>query len=322
MQPTHTQPHAVPISDELVSAILADTLSEHAEASGFTVNRHHEFANDMAVVTLADGRRMMVKRGRHPWSAERFSVARRAARLLRTAAGIVVPEPLDLRPDLAPEPLEAYWRIELPLFAEVWKELGPPQRRASMRSLGRLIRRVHASAEALDLQRRALEPEPFSVEAVECDLVGRLLPAIAGEWREALEPLQLLIDAAPAALRTAAATPVVLHGDLHLGNVLCHRAERQARCVGLIDLEWVHSGPPESDFARFQVMHTGPFDMPVEGHALEWAHEGYDRPLDRRLLSIYSLYHLLNLGLYSAVIGDGWHADAVLAEAVSVARRL
>ena len=94
------------------------------------------------------------------------------------------------------------------------------------------------------------------------------------------------------------------------------------RCVGLLDLEWVHAGPPESDFARFAVMHGGPFDMLIEPHSLEWAYEGYGRALDRRLLTFYSLYHYLNLGLYSAVIGDDWHAAAVAEAARPIAGEL
>lgn len=321
MQPTHLQPHASPISDDLVHAILADTIDD-CDAREFAIRRHGEFSNDLAVVTLASGRRLMVKRGRHPWSGEGFANARRAAHLLRDGAGIVVPEPLDLSRELAEEPVEAYWRIELPLFADVWSDLGEREREAAMRSLGILMRQVHGARVTTDTRLRRKEAEPFSIDQLLDDLSARLFPAIAGEWPDALELLELLIERAPRTFSGREAGPVVLHGDLHLGNVLCRNDGRGLRCVGLLDLEWVHSGPAESDFGRLQVMHSGPFDMPIEPRYLEHVYGGYEGTLDSRLLMFYSLYHLLNLGLYSAVIGDSWHAGMVAAAAREVATEL
>lgn len=316
MQPTHTQPHANPISDDLVAAILANAV-DGDEVGPVEVNRHGEFSNDVAVVTVPGGRRLMVKRGRHPWSGERFEVARRAAVLLRRGAGIVAPEPLKLPPDLEAAPVEAYWRIELPLFADAWGGLDGPQRRGAMRSLGALIRQAHAAERAADdsLPRPS---EPFSVGGLEQDIRERLRPAIAGEWPDAVDMVDRLLETLPEVFRGTEVEPVVLHGDLHLGNVLCRWEGDRLHCVGLLDLEWVHYGPPESDLARFLVMHGGPFQMPVERSDLDLAFEGYGRPLDEGLLAFFMLLHLLNLGLYSAMIGDGWHAGEVEAEARKV----
>lgn len=316
MQPTHTQPHAEPISDELVSTILAATVRD-ADVGTVQVNRHGEFSNDVAVVTIGGSRRMMVKRGRHPWSSERFEVARHASTLLRRGADIVTPEPLELPHELLDAPVEAYWRIELPLFADVWGELDARRRAQAMRSLGSLVRRAHAARSAVGDALR--EPwDPFSSRELERDIRGRLRPAIAGEWPEALDLVDRLLQVLPGVFSGARTRPVLLHGDLHLGNVLCRWEGDRLECVGLLDLEWVHHGPPESDFARFLVMHEGPFQMPIDRSDLDHTLEGYERPLDERLLDFFSLQHLLNLGLYSAVIGDRWHAGAVEAEARKV----
>ena len=56
-----------------------------------------------------------------------------------------MPEPLELSTDLEETPVEAYWRIELPLFASLWKDLDEQQRHGAMRSLGELMSRAHSA---------------------------------------------------------------------------------------------------------------------------------------------------------------------------------
>ena len=317
MQPTYTQPGANRISDHLIQAVVA-VAGDGAGTPPLAVDFHHQYSNDVAVVTLSCGRRLMLKRGRHSWSKERFEVAREASSLLRQEAGIIAPEPLDLPPLRDAAVIEAYWRIELPLFADVWGTLDARQRRESMRSLGALVRRAHR-AEPGTGESQARSLGSFSVEGLREDLTARLGPAVAGEWPEALDMVERLIEAVPDLFDPAAIKPVVLHGDLHLGNVLCRRDGEEVSCVGLLDLEWAHFGPPESDLARLHVMHQGPFEMPVAQGDLGETFAGYGEPLDERLLSFFTLLHYLNLGLYSAVIGDDWHASEVAAAARRVA---
>lgn len=318
MQPTGTQPHALPIPDTLVSAILAEAV-ESPVPPGFEVRQHGEFSNDVAVVTVDTGARLMIKRGRHPWSHERFAVSRRAAHMLGRELGIVTPEPLDvcLSGDHMNHAVEAYWRIELPIFADLWKEATQVQRRSGLRSLGVLIRHLHTGSRESIRDLAEMNTEPSSAAALQCELTQRLQPAVAGEWPSASDLVKRLIDAVPSLFQRSP-EPVLLHGDLHLGNVFCEPQGDLFRSVGLLDLEWAHTGPPESDLARFRAMHDGPFGMRLPAEAFEWLHQGYDAPVDEGLFHFYLLYHYLNLGLYSAMIGDSEHAAQVEAHAREV----
>lgn len=315
MQSTETQPHAAPISHTLVSAILAEAVDSPSPPE-YEVRQHGEFSNDVAVVTVDSGARLMIKRGRHPWSHERFAVSRQAAQLLSAELGIVAPEPLDvdLPEDHADQAVEAYWRIELPIFADLWKQADEEQRRYGLHSLGALIRHLHLGSRPIVGDRPPMAAEPFSISALQYELTQRLQPAVAGEWPSASDLVGYLIETAPTLFRQNP-VPVLLHGDLHLGNVFCEPEGDLYRSVGLLDLEWVHTGPAESDLARFRAMHEGPFGMELPSETFEWLHQGYEARLDEDLFRFYLLYHYLNLGLYSAMIGDREHADAVEAYA-------
>lgn len=313
--PTYEQPHASHLPDELVTAVLADTVGDRRLRDPVSVVRHGEFSNDMAVATLSTGRRLIIKRGRHPWSAERFANARRAAALFRSGADIITPESLSLPRNLQELPIEVYWRIELPTLAEAWPELSATRRREAVASLGALMRRAHRVAADEDEIRQSWGASGRDPDPLMTDLTQRLYSAVAGEWPGALDLLDTLIETAPRIMARAHDERAMLHGDLHLGNVLCEVEESAVRCVGLLDLEWVHPGHAESDIARFSVMHGATFDMPLDDCCVDWLREGYGRPLDASLVNFYAVYHLINLGLYSAVIGDAWHADAVASTA-------
>lgn len=314
MLPADTQPGAARIPPDLVRSILVAACGGDGEAPSFELVSHDHFSNDHADVKLVDGRRLVVKRGRHPWSAARLRTSRIVAGLLRDRVGIVAPRPLEIPPELDGVPLDAYWRIELPTLAEAWPRLGGGERRSAMRSLGRLVRRIHGVRFAGHGALTGGTPATlFRVLADE--LKGRLLPAVSDGWPAGVPLVERLVEDSPEVAGRAGAAGVLLHGDLHLGNVLCERAEDGARCVGLLDLECAHAGPAESDLARLAVMHTDLFGMELDGPWLEWVLEGYGRTADPVLFGFYSTYHLVELGFYSALVGHDWHADRVAAAA-------
>jgi aminoglycoside phosphotransferase (APT) family kinase protein len=315
MQPDFIQPGGAHIPADLVAAILRSAMGPGAEPPSFTLVHHGQFSNDLAVATLADGRRMVVKRGRYAWSAERFETARRAGELF-AAAGATIPRPVDLPVELDRTAVDAYWRIELPTLAELWPELGHGERRAAMRSLGEVVRAAHATRFPGhgDLRAVGEHPAPLSRVLAE-DLGGRLMPAVRGGWPDGAPLVESLLGLIPEIARRADEAGVLLHGDLHMGNVLCERGAEGVRCVGLLDLECAHAGPRESDLARLSVMHTDLFGMPAHGPWLDWVREGYGEEVDPVVCGFYAAYHLVQLGSHSAWIGHGEHAASVAAAA-------
>ncbi|MEW5930113.1 MAG: aminoglycoside phosphotransferase family protein [Gemmatimonadota bacterium] len=322
MQPDFIQPGGAHIPADLVSTILRSAMGPGAEPPSFTLANHGQFSNDLAEATLPDGRRMIVKRGRHAWCAERFDTARRAAGLFG-AAGITTPGSVSLPAELSRLAVDAYWRIELPTLAELWPELGPDERRSAMRSLGRLMRRAHTARLRGHGELRAAlgEARPLS-QALAEDLGGRLMPAARAGWPEGVPLVDRLLAAIPEVARRAAEAGVLLHGDLHMGNVLCERAGGAVTCTGMLDLECAHAGPAESDLARLSVMHTDLFGMPAGGPWLEWVREGYEGEVDPVVYGFYVAYHLVQLGFHSAVLGHHEHAASVAAAARSAAAAL
>ncbi len=322
MQPDFVQPDGARIPAELVSAALCSAVGPEAEPPSFTLVNHGQFSNDLAVATLADGRRMIVKRGRYAWSGERFATARRAAGLFG-AAGITIPRPVDLPAELDGAAIDAYWRIELPTLADLWPELGPGERRGAMRSFGRLMRTAHTTRLPGHGELRAASehPRPLS-QALAEDLGGRLMPAVQAGWPDGVPLVDCLLGMIPEVARRADEAGVLLHGDLHMGNVLCERTGDAVACTGLLDLECAHAGPRESDLARLAVMHTDLFGMPAGGPWLEWVREGYEEAVDPVVYGFYAVYHLAQLGFHSAWLGHHEHAASVATAARSAVAAL
>lgn len=323
MQDAFIQPDASQIPAALVSAILDHTPGAGAVSLSPTLIHHYAFSNDLAEVRLDDGRRLIIKRGRYPWSPAGFRTARLAGKLLREKADILTPASLDLPPQLDARPLQAYWRIDRPTLAELWPHLQAAERREAMVSLGQLIRRVHdlGAAGHGDLIAALGCVQSLSQVLAE-DLGGRLMPAVSTEWPEAASLVELLLQMIPQVVRRTATEGVMLHGDLHMANVLCERDGGMVRCVGLLDLECAHAGPPESDLARLAVIQTDLFQMPIEGPWLDWVIEGYAGPMNPLVFHFYAIYHLVGLGYHSASIGHDVHAEHVAAAAHEAAARL
>ena len=268
-------------------------------------------SNAVAVLRYADGRALVVKRGRYAWDAPRFAAARAAARLLARTP-LRVPAPLDLPEPPDGLPIEAYWRIDLPVLREAWPALSAPSRTRVLRSWGAALAAVHA----IPVDRFG----PLAGDASEtgtlgnrigADLEHRLLPASHAEWPEGAAWVARLAELAPGAAARAG-RPVLAHGDPHAANVLCGGGKgERAECAGFLDLETAEGGVPEADVARLQVLHGPLFGAPLPEGALAQIRIGYGRPLDARMLSLYRAVHLANLGYHAASTGLSAHAADV-----------
>ncbi|MBW3571594.1 MAG: aminoglycoside phosphotransferase family protein [Gemmatimonadetes bacterium] len=307
-----SQPGAMPIPDRLVRALLP-VAAPGIERRQVRIRHLDAHSNDVAEVRVPDGRVLMVKRGRYPWSAARLTASRTAAGLLR-GAYVRVPQPIPLPDGVDQEPVEAYWRIEHPTLQELWPTLSPARRRHALRSLGRLLRRVHR-VEAGRHGPLGGGEAPASLEAhLAADLGWRLLPAVYGEWPQAAWEVERLVALIPRlAERLGDAPPVLLHGDVHLGNVLCDTGYGGARCVGLLDLESAGGGPAEADLAIAQLHHGPLFASPLPDGWFRALLRGYGREPDPFALGFYRAVHLANMGFHSALVGHAEHAESVAA---------
>jgi hypothetical protein len=306
-------PRATPLPDGLIEVLLHRVAAVGSKAEDVVVRCHDAHSNDVAELRFPDGRALMVKRGRYPWVAERFETSRLASKLLRERADPVVPTPLPLPDGLDERPVEVYWRIPLPTLEELWPGLSPRGREGALRSLGRLIRRVHdvRLPGYGPLRAAAGPPVPLS-DHLRGDLEERLLPAVAYGWPEARRDVEGLAAAVPTlAERLEGREATLVHNDLHLGNVLCEADGDGVRCVGLLDLEAASAAPPESDLAVAQVHHGPLFCHPLPEGWSRWLLEGYGSEPDPLALSFYRAYHLANMGYYSALVGHDVHARDV-----------
>lgn len=292
------------------------------EVASVTWRRH---SNDVGRVQLEDGRVLMVKVGRFDWVAPRFRAERRAARWLNDR-GIVAPRHLEGPERVEGSPVLCYWRIDLPTLATVWPDHGEEARAVAWREWGGLLRRVH-DVPVDGCGPLTTGPDPGCRDPVgdfmKSDLLDRLRPALMGTWPEALTALDQAVAMLPA-LREhlGGAATVLLHGDPHAGNVLCAVEDGTIRCEGLIDLETAAGGPRELDLAHALVLHGPLFAQPLPDGWFEELRSGYALPLDAFALQWFALYHLLNLGFYSALVGDHEHAAIVAAAATRQAHDL
>lgn len=273
---------------------------------------HAGYTNHVAEIWLADGRALVVKRGRYPWCADRYRTSRLASELVRRETELVVPAPLELKDMDGDLPWEAYWRIGLRTLEEVWTELDRAERHDALRSWGELLAELHSirspgHGPLANLQAGG----PRAAEWLASELEVRLRPALAAHWPEGLRLVRWLLDSLDEVDLRAPREGALVHGDLHLGNVLCQRTDGELRCVGLLDLETAQAGCAELDLARLEVANTPLFGRSVPDLEMAPLHQGYGRAPDPVLMRVFRVYHLLNLGYHAAWTGDVAHAREV-----------
>jgi aminoglycoside phosphotransferase (APT) family kinase protein len=309
MLPTDATTHVYP--DWLADVLALAGLDPGEVGTG--VRWHEGHSNDIGELRLADGRVLLLKRGRHDWTRASFAAAAAAARLIAAESDITVPEPLDLDVDAVGMPLQAYWLVPLPTLAQVWPVLSLRSRAAALRSAGRLLRRLHG----LETSRfGALHTAGADTLAAELDrdLRQRLLPAVYAHWPAGLPYLESLIEQIPeASARCRARPPVLVHNDPHIGNVLCRTAGERVECVGFLDLDDVVGGVKESDVASFDVLHGRLFEQLIEPGLRARLVDGYGEPLDPWLVRYFRRVHLINQGFSAGLLEHHEHAGTIAA---------
>lgn len=268
---------------------------------------HPDHSNDLLEVRIR-GRRLMLKRGVDPWSADRFRGARRAARLLRSRGGITAPRYLDVPDEVDGWSVLAWWRIPRPTLNRVWSTLPDAVRADALRSWGALLRRVHRiPVEGWGPLARVHEERDDAGTFLRRDLGDRLRSAAYGSWREAVPLVDALLERIPEVERRTG-EPNLVHSDAHMSNVLCEVDGREARCVGMLDLEAVAGGAPETDLAYVRLVHSPLMAGDLGDGWTDRVVEGYGEELDAELMEFFGVYHLLNVGIHAAL--RGWSERA------------
>lgn len=264
----------------------------------------HDFrgSNDLLCVRVGS-RRLMLKRGLEPWSADRFRTARVAARLIAEGSDIRTPRFLDVPECDGGWPLLAWWRLEHTTLDELWPKLDLLERASALSSLGALLAQLHRIpiegwGPPRPSQRRA-SGRPFLLE----DLEGRLRPAVLGSWPEALPLLDEAVELVTSSWSSDPAASLA-HNDVHLSNVLCEIDAEGVHCVGLLDLEAVGGALPEADLSYLSLVHSPGMAGSLGRGWMERVLAGYGRSVDERRMRLFRLHHILNIGIHAALAGD------------------
>jgi hypothetical protein len=262
----------------------------------------HDFrgSNDLLDVRLGS-RRLMLKRGLEPWSADRFATARAMSRLIGERSDILTPDYLPVR--VGEWPMLAWWRLPEPTLEELWPGLDAGARSDALRSLGSLLARLHLIP--LDRWGSTGQRPPSEEEGhfLLWDLEGRLRRAVIGSWPGALPLVEFAAELA-AELWAAEPEPCLAHNDAHLSNVLCSVEDGDVRCVGFLDLEAAGGALPEADLSYLALVHSAPMAGDLGRRWFARVLEGYGTPVCGRRMRLFRLYHLLNIGIHAALAGE------------------
>lgn len=276
---------------------------------------HHRWcggnSNDVRELTFDDGAVLIIKRARQPWGRSAFNTAAAAARMIGTASEIEVPEPLPVPLRLHGRTVQAYWRLPRPTLGELWPRLEERQRQDALRSLGRMMRRLHAIPAARFGDITSAGAGSDAAGMLRRDLVHRLLPAVYAHWPAGAWSVERVIERIPDVARHAPHTPVLTHNDLHIGNVLCDVRASGVECVGLLDLDGVTGCCAERDVATFRVLHGPHFLMEVSPACHAALDEGRGARSHPLLLSFFRCVQLANQGFSSGLLGDVEHAAII-----------
>lgn len=253
-------------------------------------------SNLVTEVWFDSRRAVLIKRARHPHLTVGVDCERAAALLLLNRSNIAAPihfPTSNITAEVVPLYL-AYWRIPMPTLSELWRSLSAQQRRIALRSLGSLMRALHrVRVPSFGRLPEALSGSRTLAAFLHEDLAYRLLPAVRSGWEAGVPLVSNLVDYLPSVVqRLEGRFPILTHGDLFAGNVLC--ANQSGRCEGLIDLEDATANIPEADIARLELLHGPMMGHPWCGDWMEEVLVGYAARPDPLILRFYAAYHLAN----------------------------
>lgn len=273
------------------------------------------FSNNLVRFSFEDGRKIIIKQSQYDWARPRFNSAKNASKLIRRRSSVIAPKHITIPEEVVKYPTIAYWYLPYPTLRELWPKLSPKQKKQASKSLGRMLRKVHQ----ITVGKYGLINEERSYRSAAdfmfSELHDRLKPSIAAYWPEVLPMVDRLIEIAeklPDNVNNAA----LVHNDIHLGNILCNVQDDEVQCIGLLDLEEATGGIWESDLASAMTLHHPLFfSSKLQGSRLEKLEqsivEGYEKEPDPKLLRFFRIYHLINLGYFSAMNDDHQHAKRI-----------
>lgn len=270
------------------------------------------FSNNIVRLTFDDGRKMVIKQSKYGWAKPRFESARNASQLIRRQSSIAAPKHIAVPNEVVEYPTIAYWYLPYPTLKELWLQLSPSQRKQASKSLGRMLRKVHQ----ITVGEYGLLRKEHSYQSASAfmysDLHDRLKPSIAAYWPDVLPMVDRLIQIAKN-LPDNEHNAALVHNDMHLGNIICKIRNDKIKCIGLLDLEEASGGIWESDLASAMTLHHPLFfSSKLKGSWFkdfgQYISEGYGKEPDQKLLRFFRIYHLVNLGYFSAMNEEFQHA--------------
>lgn len=187
----------------------------------------------------------------------------------------------------------------------VWPAIEETNRRAIVSELGTALSRLHRAPAPVSMPGPGGNWDGFVERQAAASVERQRACGASPEWLERLPAY--VAERLP--LARAASAPVLLHGDVHAGNLLLVREGDRWRISGVFDFADALSGQREYDFvAPGVLMMPGQRDLQ---RALLSAYGYEDRQLDATLratlMLLTVLYECSNLRKYAQRL----HADAV-----------
>lgn len=308
------QSNAYPFSSDFIHW-LKSTIGGEKKINITDIFSPKGFSNNLVRLTFDDGRKLVIKQSQYDWAQPRFDCACNASQLVSQQSAIVTPRHINIPKEVVDYPTMAYWYLPYPTLKELWPELSLEQKKQASKSLGSMLRKMHQ----IEVSNYGLLQKEHSYRSLSSfmlsELRERLKPAIAAKWPDVLPMVNRLIKIAEN-LPDRENNANLVHNDMHLGNILCNENNGEIKCVGLIDWEEAGGGRWEADLASAMTLHHPLFfSSKLKGNRLEnfgqCIAEGYGKKPDSKLLRFFRLYHLIDLGFFSAMNEDYQHARRI-----------
>lgn len=168
--------------------------------------------------------------------------------------------------------------------------------------IGRFLARIHqVGAQEKFVHRQALDVQNFGYESVSWLLSNEMIDLTHERaWQRVAEQA---LNLATAAFEEVDVTPIRLHGDCHVGNVLWTPTDMPQAGPHFVDLDDARMGPAIQDL---WMLING--DRAQRTQQLSLLVEGYEemRAFDRRELALIEPLRTLRLIHYSAWIARRW----------------